>query len=135
MATSAASRIDVAAIIRAFMNASCRRPLRGTRPANKYVGRDPRSGPATTLLAKNIRDRGREIVLRLVPALLEVLLPVLRPRPSVVIDEPRIGGGRLLGAAVGIEDVAQALDERVAAGRGVPGGGAAGKGRSPGRGG
>src|SRR4051794_9505299 len=109
MATSAASRIDVAAIIRAFMNVSCRASQ--SRPGVKIM-----------LLAKDIGDRCREIVLRLVPALLEVLLPVLRPRPAVVIDEPRIGGGGLLGAAVGIEDVAEALDERVAPGRIVRGG-------------
>ena len=44
------------------------------------------------LLFEDVQDfLGKTIVLRLVPACLEVLLPVLGPRPSVVVDETRVG--------------------------------------------
>src|SRR5687768_368260 len=63
-------------------------------------------------LFEDVGDRGRELRLRLVPAGLEELLPVLGPWPAVIVDEPRVRRSRLVGAAIGVEDVTQALDER-----------------------
>src|SRR6188472_4678269 len=112
MAISAASRIEQPAMTRAFMNPpSTPGLLREARPENRRDrSADPglpmnhtvapdagirEAAPGTTLFTKDIRDRGRELVLRLVPALFEVLLPVLGPRTAVVIDESRIGRGGL----------------------------------------
>src|SRR5687767_6402261 len=66
-------------------------------------------------LFKDVGDRRGQLFLWLLPARLEVFLPVLRPRTAVVVDEPGIGRGDLLGPAIGIVDVAQALDEVVPA--------------------
>src|SRR5215510_6370143 len=56
-------------------------------------------------------------VLRFLPAFLEMLLPVLRPRAAEVIDIPIVDERRLRGSAVGpVDDRAlhAALDEREA---------------------
>jgi hypothetical protein len=52
----------------------------------------------------------RQSILRLLPADLEVLLPILGPRPPVIIDIAGIGLGQLRWPAVGIAEIAQALD-------------------------
>src|SRR5580692_120150 len=49
--------------------------------------------------------------LRLVPALLEIFLPDLRPRPAVVIHELRVVLGQLLRPSIDIVDVGQTLYE------------------------
>src|SRR5262245_38782957 len=67
------------------------------------------------LLLEDVSDRRIQLLSRLVPALFEVLFPVLRPGTAVVIDEARVRRRRLLGPAIGVEDVAQALDEGVPA--------------------
>src|SRR5262245_55157594 len=64
-------------------------------------------------LLEDISDRGGKVVLRLVPPGLEILLPVLCPRPAVVVDVARVRAGQLFGSAIGVLNVAQAFDERV----------------------
>src|SRR5688572_4030096 len=65
--------------------------------------------PATQLL-KDICNRRGKLFFRLLPARFEELLPVLGPRTTIVIDEPRVGVGDLTRTSVGVEDVAQALN-------------------------
>src|SRR5438128_10055149 len=64
---------------------------------------------------QHLERAGRNILVGLVPARLEGLLPVLRPRPAVIIDEPVVADGELYRLAVDVPDVAQAFDVRVAA--------------------
>src|SRR5687768_8031277 len=66
-------------------------------------------------LLEDVRDCRRELLVRLVPACLEVLLPVLCPRTAVIVDETRVGRGVLGGPAVGVAQVAQTLDVAVSA--------------------
>src|SRR5262249_33864534 len=47
----------------------------------------------------------------------KVLLPVLGPRPAVVINEARIACRELAGSSINIAQVAQAFDVGVASGR------------------
>src|SRR5262249_1497315 len=64
-----------------------------------------------------VEHAGREIGCGLVPADFENLLPVLRPGAAVVVDVARIAGRQLRRPAVGIAQVAEALDIGVAARR------------------
>src|SRR5688572_27615063 len=91
--------------MRVVITAPTRRPVKG-RPTKLKI-------PDATLL-EDVRDGRRELFLRLIPPGLEVLLPVLGPRPAVIIDESGIRRGDLLRTAIGIVNVAQALDEVVA---------------------
>src|SRR5439155_18996675 len=59
---------------------------------------------------QNIEDGGRQIVVRLIPSDFEILFPVLRPRPAIIIDVSRIRGGELVGSAVDVSELAQAFD-------------------------
>ena len=77
-----------------------------------WSGNSPTTSP---LLFKDIENLLGHIVLRLIPADLEILFPILGPRPPVIIDVARIRGGQLRRFAVGVLDIAQALDEGVAA--------------------
>src|SRR5688572_212055 len=57
---------------------------------------------------EDIGDGRRQFFIGLLPAGFEVLVPVLRPGPTVVVDEAGIGSSHLLRPAIGVEDVAQA---------------------------
>src|SRR5579862_1474518 len=61
----------------------------------------------------------RIFVRRTLPALLEILYPVLGPRPAVVVHIVRVVGGKLGRPAVPVLDVAQALDICISHGRRV----------------
>src|SRR5215467_8486971 len=67
-------------------------------------------------LFENVEYRFREyLIVRFIPALFKPFLPVLGPRPAVVIDEIRIGWRQLHRPALDILDVAQTLDIRIPA--------------------
>src|SRR3990172_6476791 len=58
-------------------------------------------------LVQNLQDTGGEIIIWLVPAGLEVFLPILSPRPAVIVNEARVGIGQLRRASVGVLNIAQ----------------------------
>src|SRR5678815_1932627 len=84
--------------------------------------------PATTALPpvragddllEDIGNCGRQLFVRLLDALLEVLLPVFRPGPAVIVNEARIARRELRWPAVHVRHVAQTFDERVTKGGAV----------------
>src|SRR5262245_64697906 len=52
---------------------------------------------------------------RFLPVFLEILLPVLGPRASIIVNETRISVRQLSGPAVGVLNVAQTFDECISA--------------------
>src|SRR5690349_11494803 len=82
------------------------RTKRQIRPGLDFLPENQTRSGFSYALFENIGHGRGEVVLRLLPALLEVLLPVLRPRTAIVIDETRVRRGGLLGTAIGVVDVA-----------------------------